>query len=127
MKDQIYIEFLKNFFSLFDADIEKYTLQNNILKGSVFWPDDPDKQDFKWIITIDSYEAANLSELCYIIKTKGYNRNDHILISEEQLSFNLQKYGWEKEMANSMIEKLLHIEIKMIDDGKETDSFFVHF
>ena len=127
MIDQVYIDFLENYLSLFDAVIEKYSVENNEIRGIVTWLDDPDKQDFKWKINFDSKEAANLSNLCLLIKNNGYNRNDFITITEAELAASLQKYNWEEEMAKSLIDKLLDIEVKMIDAGEETDSFFVHF
>ena len=127
MKDQVYIKFLRDYLALFDAVIEKYSIENDEIRGTATWLDDPDTQDFKWTININSQDAINLSDLCIDIKNNGYNRNDYITITEEQLAASLEKHNWGKGATKALIDKLLDIEVKMIDEGQETDSFFIHF
>lgn len=35
--------------------------------------------------------------------------------------------GWENVDINTTFLFLFSLKIKMVDDGKETDSFFIHF
>lgn len=128
MIDKIYIKFLKNFFLLYDAHIESYSVIDKTIFGNVGWLGEVDKQEFKWEITINEKEALSLAEICFFIKSKKYNHNDKIIITEEQLSEELvKKYNWGKENVKILIELLLDVEIKMIDKGEETDSFFLHY
>lgn len=127
MIDKIYIKLLKDFFSLFDAVIDSYSVIDKTIIGNVGWLGEADKQEFKWKITISEKEALSLSEICSFIKSKKYNHNDKIIITEEQLIEELIRHNWEKENIKILIELLLEVEIKMIDEGEETDSFFLHY
>ena len=41
--------------------------------------------------------------------------------------YDYHEINWENERIKKSIETLLSIKVSMIDDGKETDSFFLHF
>lgn len=127
MTDKRYIKFLESYFSLFEAIIDTYSFVNDSIIGSVRWLEETDIQEFKWKKVISEKDALNLSEICSFIKSNNYSLNDKIIITEEQLLEELLKSKWEKEEAKSLINLLLDIEVKMIDDGEETDSFFLHF
>ncbi len=127
MTDKGYIKFLESYFSLFEAIINTYSFVNDLVIGSVLWLDNPDIQEFKWEKVISEKDALSLSEICSFIKNNHYSLNDRIIITEEQLLEELLKSKWEKKEAKTLINLLLDIEVKMIDDGEETDSFFLHF
>lgn len=127
MEIKSYLKFLEQYFSLFDAVIEEYSLTDNIIFGKIGWKGEPDKQDFKWKITITSVEALSLSEVCTVIKSNDYVEMDKFTVTEEYLLEQLSNSRWNIKEANTLINMLIEIEIKMIDDGEETDSFFLHF
>lgn len=127
MTDKGYIKFLESYFSLFEAIIDTCSFVNDSIIGSVRWLEETDIQEFKWEKVISEKDALNLSEICTFIKNNNYSLNDKIIITEEQLLEEILKSKWEKKEAKSLINLLLDIEVKMIDDGEETDSFFLHF
>ncbi len=49
------------------------------------------------------------------------------MLSESNLLTKLTKEGWKEDEAKETINLLCSIDVKMLDDGEETDSFFVHF
>ncbi len=127
MTDKGYIKFLESYFSLFEAIINTYSFVNDLVIGSILWLDNSDIQEFKWEKVISEKDALSLSEICSFIKNNHYSLNDRIIITEEQLLEELLKSKWKKKEAKTLINLLLDIEVKMIDDGEETDSFFLHF
>jgi DNA repair protein RadC len=127
MTDKGYIKFLESYFSLFEAIINTCSFVNDSIIGSVRWLEETDIQEFKWEKVISEKDALNLSGIISLIKSNNYNLNDKIIIPEEQLLEELLKSKWGKEEAKALINLLLDIEVKMIDDGEETDSFFLHF
>lgn len=52
---------------------------------------------------------------------------DKIMISKSELEKRLVESGWSFSDAQDSIDDLLSLELRMVDDGIETDSFFVHF
>lgn len=50
--------------------------------------------------------------------------NDKIMIEMSELG---DRIGWEKSRYDADMNTLLEIKVDMIDDGKRTDFFFVHF
>ncbi len=118
--------FLETFARLFDA---KFKLSDKVSPhlyfGYFIWKDD--KQKIKWEKNIDNDDLEILIELIRYIIVNRLIRMDKILLSPEELAERLKKNGWERNRALKAIENLMKIEIKMIDDQEETDSFFIHF
>lgn len=108
-----------------------FSASETSIKARVGWPDDgaPDYdeneevQDIEWDIqNFDNLEdALEISE--FLIDTK-LMLNDKITIDSEEL-FNL--IGWKKERYDAAINTLLSIKVDMLDGGRKTDYFFVHF
>ena len=127
MKDTLLIQFLTSFFRIFKADIKGYQLAGNVVCGEVGWVDDDEKQAYRW--TMDERFNALLPHailLCDYLNNNNLVEGDRIVISEATLLSNLCNSGWEMSDAKKAIDYLLSFEIKMVDDGEETDSFFIH-
>ena len=63
-------------------------------------------------------------ELIKIINANDYCDIDKITISEDEL---FEKTKWlDRKIFDESFDKIFDIEIKMIDEGEETDSFYVH-
>ena len=52
---------------------------------------------------------------------------DRMILSKEDLFERLIQNGWKEDIVKGSIEFLHKVEIRMLDDGEETDSFFIHF
>jgi hypothetical protein len=51
-----------------------------------------------------------------------------VIISEsELLSKLIAETGWTHNKAKKAIDLIFSVEIKMIDDGVETDSLYIHY
>ena len=128
MKDTLLIQFLTSFFRIFKAEIKSYELVDNIVCGEVGWVDDDDeKQAYRW--TMDESSNAilpNAKLLCDYLYNNNLVEGDRIVISEANLLSNLNNSGWKWNDAKKTVDYLLSFEIKMVDNGEETDSFFIH-
>src|SRR5437868_549381 len=126
MEEKSLIRFLTSFFSLFKATVINHTLINRNLFGTVAWHGEDETQDFYWEVGA----ANNIFEtqlLCDYLANNNLINGDRIIISEDELIRNLIKLGWEKTTVVEAINSLCNIDIRMIDEGEKTDSFFVHF
>jgi hypothetical protein len=127
MEQNLILQFLTSFLLLFEAKIENYKIVEDKILGTVGWINEEDKQDFAWTIRRDISYLYVTSKLCNFLYNNKLLRGDHIIITEDELQFKLRNSGWEEGSAKEAIEYLCSTEVKMVDDGEETDSFFIHF
>ncbi len=85
-------------------------------------PEYDDTQEVLWHIPAPNNidDALRLGELMY---DKGWILSDKITVSMTELQ---NEINWEMERFKKSVETLLSIKVSMIDDGKETDTFFLH-
>ncbi|VAW89997.1 hypothetical protein MNBD_GAMMA18-1386 [hydrothermal vent metagenome] len=91
--------------------------------GTPDYDEDEEVQDIEWDVQdFDNFEdALKLSELLIDQKLM---LNDRITIDVDEL-FN--RIGWERDRYDAAVNTLLSVKIDMLDEGKKTDYFFVHF
>lgn len=91
--------------------------------GAPDYDEDEEVQDIEWGVQhLDFFEdALQISE--FLIDEK-LMLNDKVTIESEEL-FN--RLGWEKDRYDAAINTLLSIKVDMLDDGRKTDYFFIHF
>ncbi|MDL2262667.1 hypothetical protein LJC11_04090 [Bacteroidales bacterium OttesenSCG-928-I21] len=121
------VRFLISFFFLFEAKIKALKITGNEVIGTIEWEGEEDIQDFCWEIPNEQIDFSQLTSLCVFIRENNLIYGDQIIISYDELLKLLKKDGWNFEYAKSSLDYLCSFEIKMIDDGEETDSFYVHF
>lgn len=107
------------------------SVSDKIVKCRVGWANDgaPDYeeeeevQEIEWEIqSFHNFEdALELSE--FLIEQQLIS-NDRVIIDREKL---FDRIGWEKERYDAAVDTLLNIKVDMLDDGRKTDYFFVHF
>ncbi len=123
---QMIIEFLKAYFNLFKAQVLEFTSVDNKIIGTVGWFNEEDKQDF--IATFsDDFLLPNATLLCKFLNDNNLIMGDLVTISERELISKLIISGWSNGDATNAIDFLFSFEVKMVDDGIESDSFFLHF
>lgn len=124
------IDFLKSFLLLFGANIQWIEHSDKKISGAVRWSDDSfedEDQQFSWHIAGNNNQFLKGKELCDFIRTENLNRGDKMLISEKQLLLKLEENGWITDNAQKTVDFLCDTQVFMVDDGEETDSFFIHF
>ena len=120
-------EFLDSFFNLFEVKVRITQFKEEQFSGMLKWENDDDTQDFKWYNIFSNEALVILKELCDLIKKYKLNDNDTIIITERELRSKLTSFNWDNNKIEKGIDALISISIKMVDDGEETDSFFMHF
>jgi len=86
--------------------------------------DDQSRQDFCWHMTEKQVPADELIELIQVVKKNSFNKTDKIIVSADKL---FEKLGWtDRTKFNNTFDELFDVEVKMLDDGEETDSYFMH-
>ena len=121
------LNFLKSFLKLYG--VEKIELTNETsesISGIAIYEDeiDPeDRQEFIWHKTENEVPSPELNILIEKIVAEKWHNGDKISEHIEDLEF--------EEFDNSTKEKLLtelfDVQIRMVDNGEETDSYFVHY
>ena len=131
MKNKISKGFLNSFFKMMDLFILSFGQINDSVFGIVtgtgsdiheFWQ----HQNFYWLIDKNENELSDLIVLCHFLNENSLIDGDKILISENELLVRISGLGWDSVKCKKVVDDLFSIEIKMIDDGEITDSFFVH-
>lgn len=132
MKNNIIRTFLDVFFLMLKEHIISFGQIDNKVFGIVtgiesdideFWQ----HQNFYWQIDKNEQELSDLILLCHFINENRLIDGDKILVPEDDLLERISELGWDDDKGKKVVDDLLSIEVKMIDDGEETDSFFVHF
>jgi hypothetical protein len=127
MEQQLIIDFLKAFFNLFKASIEDYKIVDKKVFGILGWLNEEDKQNFVLKIDFDISALTKPKLLCDFLFANDFINGDTIIVSESDLIFKLVNDGWKEIDAKESINFLCSFDVKMVDDGEETDSFYIHF
>jgi len=123
---------LFKFMSLFGINRFKIlTLDSKTIKAQVGWPDDgtenydenEEVQDILWHIQDDESIEDALTLGKFLLDNKLI-ANDKIVVDYEILQ---SKINWDSRKFDTALQTLLSIKVSMLDDDKETDSFFIHF
>lgn len=117
--------FLEQFLGLYGVDEIKITeIDKDKINGIAIYLDEDATQEFSWQMSEDKVPSDDFIELIQIIKNNGFNRTDKVTVSPDEL---FEKTGWkDRNKFDNTFEELFEVEVKMIDDGEETDSYFMH-
>ena len=126
-KDTIIYKFLSSYFALFNALINEFRVDDRKVLGSIVWKDEVEKQDISWEIELEETILIKVALLCDYLVRYHLILGDKIIVTENELKTKLNELGWDLNEAQEYINYLCSIEVKMVDEGEETDSFFVHF
>ncbi|MBL0051183.1 MAG: hypothetical protein IPP29_06490 [Bacteroidetes bacterium] len=127
MEKQLIIDFLQAFFSLFKASIEDFKIVEKKVFGIVGWLNEEDKQNFVLKIDFDTSPLTKAKLLCDFLFENDLINGDTIIVSENDLILKLIENKWVEIDAKESINFLCSFDVKMLDDGEETDSFYIHF
>tara|TARA_B110000259_G_C13964640_1_gene382121 strand:- start:141 stop:521 length:381 start_codon:yes stop_codon:yes gene_type:complete len=120
-------KFLNSFFNLFEAKAEITKIDNKSIYGILNWENEDDTQDFKWSNDFDDKTLSILKDFCDFLLENQLTKGDKIIVSEDILKEKLIGAGWSNDKTKKGIDSLMSLEVKMVDEGEETDSFFIHF
>jgi len=121
------IEFLNEFFYVFDAEVSIDSFNENRVLGKAFWREEGEFQSFNWRYCNTLVPIEYLTRLIKFLSKNCYLEKDRVLLSPDHLLNILVNKGWNQKIAVKSIKSLTELSVVMIDDGEETDSFFLHF
>lgn len=125
MNEDYLEQFLSHYLSIFGIDkVELTHFFEHKITGYACYAEEFEKQKFCWQVTYRIEDLGNVIELIKIMKDNNVFQGDKINISREEI-FKATKWS-DREKFLKTYNTLLEIEVKMIDEDEETDSFFVH-
>ena len=125
-------EFLTEFLGALGAEnIEWQEENDHLISGIVIYDsNDPEEtQEFCWHVKEQEVPSSQVLELAKLLKQNQLLSIDQIKVTREELRQQYsEKMGLIVPMQefSKIIEELEEIEVPMVDDGKETDVYFIH-
>ena len=100
------------------------TVSNDKIYGTVVYDEgDPEeRQDFVWHMTEDNVPSEEVRSVIEYLDDKNLIDIDKIIIPIEELKLDFIN----EFRSQGIFEELFNIEVRMIDDGEETDRYFIH-
>ena len=125
-------EFLAEFLGALGArEIRHLQVTPAFVCGTVVYdPNDPEEQqDFRWSIGPDDAPSHSVIRLAGLIRTDGLLSIDKLRASRQDLlaRFNAgSDPNCSPEQFTAVLEELLQVRVAMLDDGVESDYYFIH-
>ncbi len=119
--------FLNHYLGLLGAYQVIFTkFETDKVYGTVIYePDNPEEtQDFCWHMEEENVLSEEVIEIIDIIKTNNWIDIDKVIASWEEIFAKSSTEDIKKFMGS--VDELLDVRVRMIDDGEETDTYFVH-
>jgi hypothetical protein len=127
MSESKRLKFLKSYLKIFG--VEKIELTNETsdsISGIAIYEEEIDTEDRQEFIWHKSEKEIPLPELYILIEkivTEKWHKGDKISEHIEELEFE----EFDNFIKEKILTELFDVRIRMIDDGKETDSYWVHY
>jgi hypothetical protein len=139
------LTFLSNFLAALGAfQIEFTTVSDSMVEGTVIYPPDgidrscggmfeeweqEERQDFRWRATEADVPRKEVLLLVALIHYRRLLDIDKLRVDRAELRdlFNsFYRLTLDSEQFNAVLNELESIEVPMVDEGEESDIFFIH-
>ncbi len=126
------VEFLREFRGALGAtEVVLSEILSDRISGTVIYDpeDSEERQDFCWHATEEDVPSREVYRLAQLIHEQQVLDNDRVSISRDELRGRYNKrYQTEisPEECGEFLGALMRIRVRMVDDGQETDSYFIH-
>ena len=126
MNESKRLNLLKSFLKLYE--VEKIELTNESAESisgiAIYDESDPEeRQEFIWHKTESEVPPIELNILIEKIVAEKWHNGDKITKDITKIEFK----EFDNETRDKMEFELFEINIRMVDDGEVTDSYFVHY
>ncbi len=126
MNESKRLNLLKIYLKLYG--VEKIELTNETTESisgiAIYDESDPEeRQEFIWHKTENEISSSELNILIEKIVEEKWHNGDKIIKDIAEMEF----VEFDNETKNRMEFELFEINVKMVDNGEETDSYFVHY
>ena len=85
-------------------------------------PDPEEQQDFVWHMTEENVPSEDVRKVIKYISDHNLLDIDKIIEPIDELNLDFIEHS----KKGKVINELFDIEVRMIDDGEETDRYFIH-
>ena len=126
MNESKRLNFLKSYLKLFGVEKIKLTNENvdSISGIAIYDENDPEeRQEFIWHKSKKEVPSPELNILIKKIVEEKWHNGDKITKDIAEIEF----VEFDNETKNRTEFELFDVNVKMIDNGEETDSYFVHY
>jgi hypothetical protein len=126
MQESKRLNFLKSFLKLYGVEkIELTNVKSESISGIAIYDEtDPEeRQDFIWHKTENEVPSLELNTLIEKIVAEKLHRGDKISEQIEEMEFSV----FNNEIKEKILNELFDVKIRMVDNGEETDTYFVHY
>lgn len=126
MQESKRLNFLKSFLKLYGVEnIELTNQTKNTISGIAIYDKDDieERQEFIWHRTEKDVPPNELIILIEKIVTEKLHNRDKISERVKEIEF----VELDNTTKEKMLDELFKVDIKMVDNGEETDSYFVHY
>lgn len=122
----INVRIINSILFFYDAHSEDIKFVNNHITGKAIFNDESGTQDF--VLKAPNFKYPEIVDviLSFLINNNLYN-GDKITIPLVDLINEIASLHNSYNDVKSAIEEIQDIKIFMLEDGKETDYFFIHF
>ena len=124
--------FLKEFLGALGAEKIIFSEEtNDAIRGTVLYKvnNSEETQDFCWNIREDKSPTEEALNIARLLNEENILSIDQITLTRSQLLHRYnERYKANIDMENfkSILDELESIEVSMVDEGKETDVYFIH-
>ena len=124
--------FLIEFLGALGAEVIEWRDENNsYISGRVIYEkDDPEEiQDFCWHLSEQEVPSDSVLMLAKLINEGNLLSIDKITVNREELRRQFNEYqntDFSKSDFLNILDTLTSVQIRMVDDGEETDTYFIH-
>jgi hypothetical protein len=108
------------------AEITDDSVQGTVYYDSV---DSDEKQDFRWRITEDAVPSESAFRLVRLIRDEKLLHSDRLRISRDELRKKFAAVTGHpigEDDFSEILDEVERVQIWMLDDGLETDYYFIH-
>jgi hypothetical protein len=118
-------KFLETFLGALGAkQILWTTLDDNSVVGTVIYDTTniDERQDFVWHMTENKMPNDKVIDLLKYLINESLLEGDKLKVPITEIEIP----NMDNETKNKLFDELLNVSVNMIDDGKETDLYFIH-
>jgi hypothetical protein len=124
-------QFIEAFLGAFGEVVVITTIEPDRISGTVIYqPDDPEEQqEFCWHASETNLPSESTYRLACLIKEQNLLNIDRIVPSRDALRLKYN-HRWDRNLTppefDCVVDDLEGVKVRMVDDGEETDTYFMH-
>jgi hypothetical protein len=118
-------KFLEEFLGVLGVKKIRWTDETeNSISGTVIYnPNDPEeRQDFIWHMTEQNVPSEQVNDLLAYLKKKGLMDIDKLRVPVTEIDIP----NIDDETKERLFDELFNVSVNMVDQGNETDYYFIH-